>query len=146
MSEFSWDPGNIQIRTRSLQHNLEPLVVSVTQLIDQVKRIPGTRHGSDVRREIKFKFQCPQDREITRKQRSRRSRRVLAAVQRAVSSLAGAGREVAALSPAHRAQLLDTVHTLTASGQVAAVDIQISRYWRSLRNEIVDKLTSLARC
>ena len=36
MSEFSWDPGNIQIRTRSLQHNLEPLVVSVTQLIDQV--------------------------------------------------------------------------------------------------------------
>ena len=39
MSEFSWDPGNIQIRTRSLQHNLEPLVVSVTQLIDQVDRI-----------------------------------------------------------------------------------------------------------
>ena len=64
-----------------------------------------------------------QDREITRKQRSRRSRRVLAAVQRAVSGLEGAGREVAALSPAHRAQLLDTVHTLTASGQVAAVDI-----------------------
>ena len=123
MSEFSWDPGNIQIRTRSLQHNLEPLVVSVTQLIDQVKRILGTRHDSDVRREIKFKLQCPQDREITRKQRSRRSRRVLAAVQRAVSSLAGAGREVAALCPAHRAQLLDTVHTLTASGQVAAVDI-----------------------
>ena len=127
MSEFSWDPGNIQIRTRSLQHNLEPLVVSVTQLIDQVKRILGTRHDSDVRREMKFKLPCPQDREITRKQRSRRSRRVLAAVQRAVSSLAGAGREVAALSPAHRAQLLDTVHTLTASGQVAAVDIQISR-------------------
>ena len=53
---------------------------------------------------------------------------MLAAVQRAVSSLAGAGREVAALCPAHRAQLLDTVHTLTASGQVAAVDIEISRY------------------
>ena len=50
---------------------------------------------------------------------------MLAAVQRAVSSLAGAGREVAALSPAHRAQLLDTVHTLTASGQVAAEDIYI---------------------
>ena len=48
---------------------------------------------------------------------------MLAAVQRAVSSLAGAGREVAALCPAHRAQLLDTVHMLTASGQVAAVDI-----------------------
>ena len=38
MSEFSWDPGNIQIRTRSLQHNLEPLVVSVTQLIHRVDR------------------------------------------------------------------------------------------------------------
>ena len=48
MSEFSWDPGNIQIRTRSLQLNLEPLVVSVTQLIDQVNRILGTRHDSDV--------------------------------------------------------------------------------------------------
>ena len=63
---------------------------------------------------------------------------MLAAVQRAVSSLAGAGREVAALCPAHRAQLLDTVHTLTASGQVAAVDIYILRRYYVVDSRYID--------
>ena len=34
MSSLTWDPGNIEIRTKSMQTNLEPLVISVRKLIN----------------------------------------------------------------------------------------------------------------
>ena len=89
--EFRWDPRDIQIRTRSLQVSLEPLVVKVRDLLSQ-------------------------ERTIKQKQRSGRSLKVIRAVEGAVETFLRAGTCIARDNPAHSPALLEAVREVETAG------------------------------
>ena len=89
--EFQWDPRNIQIRTRGLQVSLEPVVVAVSDLLSQ-------------------------ERNIKQKQRSRRSRKVIRAVEKAVETFLRAGTSIARENPGHSSALLEAVREVEVAG------------------------------
>ena len=89
--EFQWDPRDIQIRTRSLQLSLEPLVVKVRDLLSQ-------------------------ERTIRQKQRSGRSLKVIRAVERAVETFLRAGTSIARENPGHSRALLEAVKEVETAG------------------------------
>ena len=88
---FEWDPYNIEIKTKSLRQSLEPLVVNVTQLISS-------------------------DRVIAQKQRSKKSKKVIGAVQNAVFTLTEAGKAIAKENDGYKHDLLDCVEDMKRSG------------------------------
>ena len=89
--EFQWDPRDIQIRTRGLQLSLEPVVVAVRDLVSQ-------------------------QRDIKQKQRSRRSLKVIRAVERAVETFLRTGTSIARENPAHSPALLEAVREVEVAG------------------------------
>ena len=89
--EFQWDPRHIQIRTRGLQQSLEPLVVNVRDLLSQ-------------------------ERNIKQKQKSRRLRKVIRTVERAVETFLKAGTTIARENPRHSSALLEAVREVEAAG------------------------------
>ena len=89
--EFQWDPRDIQIRTRGLQLSLEPVVVAVRDLVSQ-------------------------QRDIKQKQRSRRSVKVIRAVERAVETFLRTGTSIARENPGHSPALLEAVREVEVAG------------------------------
>ena len=90
--DFEWNPRDITIRTFSLQVSLEPLVVNVRDLLSQ-------------------------ERVIKQKQRSRRSLKVIRAVERAVETFLRTGTSIAGDNPRHSQVLMSLCHKEPAKGK-----------------------------
>ena len=92
MSSFNWDPGNIEIRTKSMQINLEPLVINIRKLINH-------------------------NRVVVLKRRSEKSQIVLEDIRRAVITFIDIGEQIAKDNPNFESELLECIDQVELSGQ-----------------------------
>ena len=121
MTAFYWDPGNIEIRTKSMQTNLEPLVINVRKLINH-------------------------DRVVVLKRRSEKSRIVLEDIRRAVVTFIDIGEHIAKDNPSHESELLDCIDEVELSGQnlsSRAEEFSLNPLKLSLRAEMVEAARSV---
>ncbi|PAA91286.1 hypothetical protein BOX15_Mlig012233g1, partial [Macrostomum lignano] len=89
---LKWDPKNLEIRTKSVERTLEPLVTQVTTLIN---------------------FRAPSNR---RKGRSKRAMVLVAAVQQATEDFIRKGQEIADENPDVRAEMLTAIEDVRRTG------------------------------
>ena len=121
MTEFNWDPGNIEIRTKSMQTNLEPLVINVRKLINH-------------------------HRVVVLKRRSEKSRIVLEDIRRAVITFIDIGEQIAKDNPSYESELLDCIDEVELSGQnlsSRAEEFSLNPLKLSLRAEMVEAARSV---
>lgn len=89
---LKWDPKNLEIRTKSVERTLEPLVTQVTTLIN---------------------FRAPSNR---RKGRSKRAMVLVAAVQQATEDFIRKGQEIADENPDLRTEMLTAIEDVRRTG------------------------------
>ncbi|XP_013405995.1 catenin alpha-2 isoform X4 [Lingula anatina] len=90
--QIKWDPKNLEIRTKSVEKTLEPLVTQVTTLVNQ--KGPSKK----------------------KKGRSKKAHVLSAAVQKATENFIVRGREIAEENPEVRNEMLAAVDEVTKTG------------------------------
>ena len=96
---FIWDPRNIEIKTKSIHESLDPLVKNVTNLLTP-------QHA------------------ITQKQRSKKSRKVVSAVESAIVTFGTIGKEIARENPGMRSEINQCVDDVNEAGKVLLIKSQ----------------------
>lgn len=92
-SGIKWDPKNLEIKTRSVEKTLEPLVIQVTTLVN-------TKGPSN-----------------KKKGRSKRAHVLVAAVEKATQHFILMGEEIADENPENRSELLAAVEEVRRTGE-----------------------------
>ncbi|XP_064600603.1 catenin alpha-2-like isoform X2 [Liolophura sinensis] len=92
--QFKWDPKNLEIRTKSVEKTLEPLVTQVTTLVNQ--KGPSNK----------------------KKGRSKKAHVLSAAVQKATENFIERGKEISSDNPEMRAELEAAVEEVCKTGNV----------------------------
>lgn len=95
--EFRWDPSNLEIKTRSVEMTLEPLVYQVTTLV-------STKGPSN-----------------KKKGRSKRAQVLVTAVQRATANFLERGQQIAAENPDVRREMEAAIEEVRVSGEAMYV-------------------------
>ncbi|XP_033757398.1 catenin alpha-2-like isoform X1 [Pecten maximus] len=91
--QIKWDPKNLEIRTKSVEKTLEPLVTQVTTLVNQ--KSPSNK----------------------KKGRSKKAHILSAAVQRATENFIAKGHEIANENPDIRADLIAALDEVKKTGE-----------------------------
>ncbi|XP_037091694.1 catenin alpha-like isoform X2 [Pollicipes pollicipes] len=91
--EFRWDPKNLEIKTRSVEMTLEPLVIQVTTLVN-------TKGPSN-----------------KKKGRSKRAHVLVAAVEKATANFLERGEQIALENPDIRQEMLAAVDEVKKTGE-----------------------------
>ncbi|XP_069140339.1 catenin alpha-2-like isoform X2 [Argopecten irradians] len=91
--QIKWDPKNLEIRTKSVEKTLEPLVTQVTTLVNQ--KSPSNK----------------------KKGRSKKAHILSAAVQRATENFIAKGHEIANENPDIRADLIAALDEVRKTGE-----------------------------
>merc|ERR1712213_40059 len=89
---LNWDPSSLEIKTRTVEKTLEPLVLQVTTLV--ASKSPQKKKG-----------------------KSKRAHVLVAAVERATANFVERGQQIAAENPEIQHDMMEAVQAVQATGE-----------------------------